>query len=86
MAPSLNTAIRSESASASSWSWVTKTNVLPDLLVQPLDLQLQGLAQLLVQRAQRFVHQQYARLVDDGPRERDPLLLAAGQLARLAAP
>ena len=42
------------------------------------------LAQLEVERAERLVEQQHLGLVDDRPRERDPLALAAGQLDRLA--
>jgi len=37
-------------------------------------------AQLAVERAERLVEQQHARLADEGPRERDPLRLAAGEL------
>ena len=48
------------------------------------DLQLERLAQLLVERAERLVHEQQPRPEDDRPRERDPLLLAARQLARIA--
>ena len=39
------------------------------------------LAELAVERAERLVHQQDARFEDDRARERDPLLLPAGQLA-----
>ncbi|MNQ62962.1 hypothetical protein D3C85_773280 [compost metagenome] len=45
---------------------------------------LQFFAQLLVQRAERLVHQQDARLVDQCPGNRHPLLLAAGELGRAA--
>ncbi len=38
---------------------------------------LQVFAQFLVQRAQRLVHQQDARLVNQRPGDGDPLLLAA---------
>lgn len=37
-------------------------------------------AQLAVERGERLVEQQHARLADEGPRERDPLGLAAGEL------
>jgi hypothetical protein len=53
--------------------------------VQALDLQLQVLPQLLVERAQRLVHQQDARVEHDRPRDRHALLLAAGELLRIAA-
>ena len=39
-------------------------------------------AQLLVERGQRLVEQQHARLGDRGARQRDALLLAAGKLRR----
>ena len=51
-----------------------------ELFVQPLDLELQFLAQLLVERAQRLVHQQHWRIEDDRTRDGDALLLAAGKL------
>ncbi len=53
----------------------------PQLVVQRLDLQLEPFPQLLVERAERLVHQQHPRVEDEGPGERDPLLLAAGELA-----
>src|SRR5580692_6930901 len=56
--------------------------------VQALDLQLQILTQLLVERAERLVHQQHGWIEDDRTRDRDALLLAAGELlgkARLVA-
>ena len=55
------------------------------LPLHPLQLELHLLAELEVQRAERLVEQQHLRLVDDGPGQRDPLALAAGQLGRLAA-
>jgi hypothetical protein len=57
-------------------------------VVQPLDLELQVLAQLLVKRAQGLVHQQDRRVEDDRAPDRNALLLPAGQLlgkARLVA-
>ncbi|MNO25436.1 hypothetical protein D3C76_152720 [compost metagenome] len=50
-------------------------------LVDVLDLHLHVLAQLLVQRAQRFVHQHQLRLEHQCPGQGHTLLLAAGQLA-----
>ncbi len=55
-----------------------------DLALQMLRLDLHLLAQILVERRQRLVHQQHARPVDDGARDRDALLLAARQLRGLA--
>ena len=76
------TAMRSDIASASSWSCVTYRNVMPDLALDPLQLDLHLLAQLQVERAERLVEQQHGRAVDERARERDALLLAAGELAR----
>ena len=47
-------------------------------------LELRALAQLLVQRAERFVEQQELRLLGQRARQRHALLLSAGQLVRLA--
>ena len=46
-----------------------------------LQLELHLLAQLEVERAERLVEQQRGRAVDERAGERDPLLLAAGELA-----
>ena len=54
-------------------------------LVQAPDLELHLLAQLLVERAERLVHQHELRLEHERARDRDPLLLAAGELRRPAA-
>ena len=55
-----------------------------EALVQVLDLHLHLLAQLLVQRAQRFVHQHQLRLEHQRAGERHALLLATGKLRRIA--
>ena len=52
--------------------------------LQAAHLELHGLAQLAVERAERLVEQQQARVEDDGAGERHALLLAAGELARQA--
>ena len=54
----------------------------PDLALDPLQLDLQALAQLQVERAERLVEQQHLRQVDQRPRQRNPLLLAARELGR----
>jgi hypothetical protein len=54
----------------------------PDRLLERLQLDLEGLAQLGVEGAQRLVQQQHRRVEDQGPGQRDPLLLAARQLGR----
>ena len=53
-------------------------------MLDPLQLELHLLAQLQVERAERLVEQQHLRPVDERAGERDPLLLAAGELARAA--
>ena len=52
----------------------------PDLALERLELELHLLAELEVEGAERFVEEQHRRLVDQGPGERDALLLAAGHL------
>ena len=52
--------------------------------LQALQFLLHLLAQLQVERAERFVEQQHLRLVDEGAGERHALALAAGELARPA--
>ena len=50
-----------------------------------LELDLHLLAQLQVERAERLVEQQHARLEHERTRERDALLLAARELVRAGA-
>ena len=54
-----------------------------DLAMDALDLDLHLLAQILVERAQRLVEQEHIRIENEAARERDTLLLTAGQLARI---
>jgi hypothetical protein len=55
-----------------------------DVALDRLQLNLHLLAQLQVEGAERLVQQQHPRPVDDRPRQRHPLALAAGELSRLA--
>ena len=55
-----------------------------DGAMDALDLDLHLLAQLLVQRAERLIHQQQARPRNQRARHRHALLLAARELARIA--
>ncbi len=57
-----------------------------DLLLDPLQLDLQLLAHLEVERAERLVEEQDARVHHERTCERDALLLAARELARLPLP
>ena len=52
--------------------------------MDPLDLELKPLPQLLVERPERFVHQQERRIKDDGACQCHALLLAPGQFTRIA--
>jgi len=56
----------------------------PDRLLEGLELDLEGLAQLGVQGPEGLVQQQHRGVEDQRPGQRDPLLLAAGQLGRAA--
>jgi hypothetical protein len=56
----------------------------PDLGLDPLELDLHLSAQLEVQAPKRFVEQEHLGVVDQGPSDCDALLLATGQLGRLA--
>ncbi len=53
-----------------------------DVAMDLRELDLEPLAELEVERAERLVEQQHGRAVDERARDRDPLLLAAGELAR----
>ena len=53
-----------------------------DLALDPLELELERLAQLQVERAERLVEQQHLGREHERPRERDALLLAAAELRR----
>ena len=55
----------------------------PDLVVDRVELEKHVLAQLEVERGERLVQEQDLRAVDEGPRYRDTLLLAARKLVRI---
>ena len=54
------------------------------LALDPLELDLHRLPELEVERAERLVQQEGARIVDQRPRQRHALLLPARELRRLA--
>ena len=54
-----------------------------ELLLQLLDLKAHGFAQLRVEVGKRLVQQHDLRVGDDGARQRDALLLSAGEVARI---
>ena len=82
--PSRRMAIRSPILIASSMSWVTKRIVLLDLGLQAQELVLQALAVDRVDGAEGLVHQHHARVRGKRSSDARPLLLAAGELGRVA--
>ena len=56
----------------------------PDLLLDPLQLDLHLLAELQVERSERLVQEEHLRLVHDRSRERHALALTARELRRLS--
>ena len=54
-----------------------------ELLLQLLDLKAHGFAQLRVEVGKRLVQQHDLRIGDNGARQRDALLLSAGEVARI---
>ena len=57
----------------------------PHLALNSLQLDLHRLAQLQVEGAERLVEEERAGVVHQRPRQRHPLLLAAGELGRFAS-
>ena len=84
MRPWFITTTVSASAIASGCVWVTWTKVMPSLLCRRLQLAAHPEPQELVERRQRLVEEQHARIGDQRAGERDALLLAAGELRRHA--
>ena len=76
--------MRSEIDSASSWSCVTKIVVMPSAFLDRADFFAQRNADLGVERRQRLVEQQQLGLRRQCARQRDALLLTAGELVRVA--
>ena len=69
----------SDSASASSWSCVTKMAVKPRRACEQLQFGAHAFAQIGVEVRQWLVEQDDARMMDERARERDALLLAAAE-------
>ena len=76
----LSTITRWPSSTASSIEWVTKTIAVGRSFPDPQQLELQDLARLRIDRGERLVHQQHARLDRERPCEAAALLHAAGHL------
>jgi hypothetical protein len=76
------TATRSASDSASSWSWVTNTAVCVGGPQDRADVLADRGAQGRVEVGERLVEQDQVGLRGERAGQRDPLLLAAGQLGR----
>ena len=66
-------------------SWVTKTTARRLSAIRLPEHLLHQHARLGVQRAERFVHQQYVRVGSEGARNRNALLHPAGQLLGVRA-
>ena len=84
MRPWFITTTMSASAIASGWVWVTWMKVMPSSGLEPLQLAAHAQPQELVERRERLVEEQHARIGDQRAGERDALLLAAGELRRHA--
>ena len=69
------------SAAATSASWVATTSAKPSSSLQRVDQVEHALAGVRVEVAGRLVAEQQLRLLGERARDRDPLRLAAGQLA-----
>ena len=69
--------MRSPSAIASAWSWVTYIGGDAEAAQQLIDLEPQRIAQLGIERGERLVQQQGARLHGQRARQRHALALAA---------
>ena len=76
------TTTRSASSTASEIEWVTNSTALRLLGPEAQQFEAHLLARQRVERAEGLVHQQHARVVQQGAADRDALLHAAGQLAR----
>ena len=76
---------RSASIAASSSAWVISSTVAPVLPPQPQDFVAHEEARLRIERAERLVEQNEARLQHQRARDADALAHAAGQLRRIGA-
>ena len=85
IAPSRRIMIRSPSLRASARSWVMKTIVLLELVVEPDHLVLHVPADQRVQRRERLVEEQQRRVAGERAGQADPLLHAAGELVGVGA-
>ena len=82
MMPWFMTTTRSASAIASGCVCVTWMKVMPSSRLQALQLAAHLQAQELVERRERLVEQEHARIGDERAGQRHALLLAAGELRR----
>ena len=73
------TAIVSAIVMASSWSWVTCTNVIPTSFGMPFSSSCICLRSFMSSAPERLVEEEHPRAVHERACERDALLLAAGQ-------
>ena len=78
------TPTRSAIESASDWSWVTNRVVIPSRCCRLRISARSWVRTLRVERRERLVEQQHRRLDRQRAGDRDALLLAAGELVRVA--
>ena len=78
--------MRSASANASAWSWVTATTVSAVLGEEAPELVDEALPQGAVERTERLVEEQHRRRRRQRPGQGDALLLAARQLGHRTRP
>ena len=78
--PAVSTTTRVPRNTASVMPWVTKTMVFFASLPDAQELEIHLLARERVERAERLVHQDELRIVDERARDRGALLHAAGEL------
>ena len=77
---------RSDSAIASSRSWVTNITALRSALHRSSKQIAHDLARLRVERAERLVHQEDFRIANEDLRKTDALALPAREHMRIARP
>ena len=77
------TTMRSARNTASGIEWVMNSTVLRAGAPDALQLEVHLLARHRVERAERLVHEEERRVVDEGAGDRGALLHAAGQLVRI---
>ena len=84
MVPPRSTATRSAMERASSWSWVTRTAVVPFSTQDPLDVGPDRRPHVGIEGGERLVQQEKSGHEGQRPGQGHPLLLAPRELVRVA--